>query len=83
MKIHTFAIGVLRGDIIGYGSTAKEAEDMCRKAYNEMTSQWDEDHAPRNWGKAKEYYGTSHVELELPCATQDNELIIQKGKIIQ
>ena len=23
------------------------------------------------------------VELELPCATQDNELIIQKGKIIQ
>ena len=76
MKLHTFAIGVLRGDIVGYGTTKKEAISSCCKAYNAMGY-------VRPWVKAKEYYGTSHQELELPCATQDNELIIQKGKIIK
>lgn len=74
MKIHIFGIRLPRGDLIGYGSTAKEAESVCRKSYIALTSSWAEEFAPRKWKEAKEFFGLAgYEELQLPCATYDNE----------
>lgn len=76
MKIYTFGILLQRDELIGYGRTAKSAEELCRKAYKAITSSWDEEYAPRDWEKAKEYFGVvAREELEIPCVTYDNELM--------
>jgi hypothetical protein len=80
MSIHIFGLRLPKGDIMGYGCTAKEAEGMCRKAYKAMTSHWDEEYAPRDWIKAKDYFGHTYEELELPGATYDNEAF-KKGAL--
>ena len=76
MKIYTFGINLHRDTLMGYGRTTRGAEEMCRKAYNAITSTWDEEYAPRDWEKAKEHFGVvAREELETPCATYDHELI--------
>jgi hypothetical protein len=45
-----------------------------------MTSHWDEEYAPRDWIKAKDYFGHTYEELELPGATYDNEAF-KKGAL--
>ena len=76
MKIYTFGITLHRDTLMGYGRTAKGAEEMCHKAYKAITSTWDEEYAPRDWSKAKECFGiVAREELEIPCATYDHELI--------
>ena len=74
MKIHIFGIRLPKGELMGYGCTAKEAEDMCRKSYKYMTSDWDEEYAPRKWEEAKKYFGlVANEEVAIPGAIFDNE----------
>ena len=76
MKIHTFGINLPKDGIIGCGYSPREAEDMCRKAYNLITTYWEEEYAPKDWSKAKDYFGTCAIEeLEIPCAIYGNEPI--------